>query len=58
MPLKLKSLNNQEPGAGGGSNKMPAKKKKPNANYSYGGGSVMKMDPQYKSAGGTVFKGR
>ena len=28
MPLKLKSLNNQEPGAGGGSNKMPAKNKK------------------------------
>jgi len=28
MPLKLKSLDNQEPGAGGGSNKMPAKNKK------------------------------
>ena len=27
------------------------------ANYKYGGGT-MKMDPQYKSAGGMVFKGR
>jgi len=24
----------------------------------YSGGGKMKMDPQYKSAGGTVFKGR
>ena len=28
MPIRIKSLNNQEPGAGGGSNKMPAKNKK------------------------------
>ena len=31
--------------------------KPPKAMYEYGGGK-MKMDPQYKSAGGTVFKGR
>jgi len=63
MPSVIKAKDNQEPGAGGGSNRMMGstqpqannKKKKPT--YKYGGGT-MKMDPEYKSAGGMIYKGR
>lgn len=69
MPIVIKARDNQEPGAGGGSNRMidnPSYRGKQNQSknktkkkptYQYGGGT-MKMDPEYKSAGGMIYKGR
>jgi len=75
MPIVIKALTGNEPGAGGGSNSKQKKNKKytgalpkskppPHArpnhpmNTERTGPSVMKVDPDYKSAGGMVYKGR
>ena len=66
MPIRVKKKNPEAP-------IMPSEvRKKRNASVErterppqsaykamgYSGGGKMKMDPQYKSAGGTIFKGR